>query len=183
MKNTIVLNFYGGPGTGKSTMTAGVFAKLKWAGVNCEMALEYAKDIVWEGSLNKLSNQIYLFGKQHHRVFRLLGKVDVILTDSPIMLSLEYGQGDHYKNFREFVLSEYNKLNNCDIFLQRTKGYNPAGRTQTLEEAMAIDERLKTILQSNATGGFYEFVGEQASEEKIKDLVMTLIERNNSLPF
>lgn len=39
-----VINLFAGPGSGKSTTCAGVFSKLKLAGVNCEMALEYAKD-------------------------------------------------------------------------------------------------------------------------------------------
>lgn len=41
-----VINLFAGPGSGKSTTCAGVFNKLKLAGINCEMALEYAKDKV-----------------------------------------------------------------------------------------------------------------------------------------
>jgi hypothetical protein len=175
IKETIVVNFYGGPGTGKSTMCAGVFARLKWAKVNCEMALEYAKDIVWEGSLNKLENQIYLFGKQHHRVFRLLGKVDVVLTDSPLLLSLVYGPENDA--FRNFVKQEYGKMNNCDIFLHRVKEYNQAGRTQNLEDAKKIDDKLLNILTVNDSV-FHTFVGEQESEEKVKDLILSILDRN-----
>ena len=50
----IVVNLFAGPGSGKSTTCAGVFAKLKLAGVNCEMALEYAKDKVWEERIKYL---------------------------------------------------------------------------------------------------------------------------------
>ena len=64
----IVVNLFAGPGSGKSTTCAGVFSKLKLAGVNCEMALEYAKDKVWENSLDVLDDQIYVFGKQLHRL-------------------------------------------------------------------------------------------------------------------
>lgn len=66
-----VINLFAGPGSGKSTTCAGVFSKLKLAGVNCEMALEYAKDKVWEQSFHTLDNQIYIFGKQLHRLWRL----------------------------------------------------------------------------------------------------------------
>mgnify|MGYP000518715851 CR=1 FL=1 len=41
---TLLINFYGGPDTGKSTTAAGVFRAQKILGVNCEMALEYSKD-------------------------------------------------------------------------------------------------------------------------------------------
>ena len=33
----IVVNLYAGPGAGKSTLSAYTFAKLKMAGVNCEL--------------------------------------------------------------------------------------------------------------------------------------------------
>ena len=54
--DTLLVNFYAGPGTGKSSTMAGVFSELKWMGVNCEMAPEFAKEKVWEGSLNILDN-------------------------------------------------------------------------------------------------------------------------------
>ena len=54
----IVVNLFAGPGSGKSTTCAGVFSKLKLIGINCEMALEYAKDKVWENSLDVLNDQI-----------------------------------------------------------------------------------------------------------------------------
>ena len=59
MRRTIVINLFGGPGVGKSTLCASVFARLKIMGVDCEMASEYVKDIIWEESYKKLENQIY----------------------------------------------------------------------------------------------------------------------------
>ena len=46
--NTLVINLFSGPGVGKSTTAAMVFAKLKMNGVDCEMALEFAKEKVWD---------------------------------------------------------------------------------------------------------------------------------------
>lgn len=85
MTDTLIVNFFGGPGTGKSTTTAHVFSLLKWKGYNCEMALEYAKEKVWEGSLDVLDDQIYLFGEQYHRIKILENKVDIISCDSPFL--------------------------------------------------------------------------------------------------
>lgn len=39
---TIVINFFGPPGAGKSSLTAKTFAKLKKMGVNAELVDEYA---------------------------------------------------------------------------------------------------------------------------------------------
>ena len=56
--DTLVINLCGGPGTGKSTLSANLFAKLKMAGVDVELAPEYVKDLVWEESFKKIENQI-----------------------------------------------------------------------------------------------------------------------------
>lgn len=143
--NTLLVNLFGGPGTGKSTTAAGVFHQLKLQGVNCEMALEYAKDKVWEESEQVLDNQLYVFGKQFHRVWRLLGKVDIIITDAPLLNSILYYE-DKNPFFPEMVLFEHNRLNNLDVLLERVKDYNPAGRLQTEEKARALDNKIKGIL-------------------------------------
>ena len=44
----ICINFYGGPGIGKSTMAAKMFAALKTAGVKTELVGEFAKDLVYD---------------------------------------------------------------------------------------------------------------------------------------
>lgn len=142
---TLVVNFFGGPGTGKSSTTASTFAALKWRDVNCEMALEFAKDKVWERSAHVLDNQLYVFGKQFHRIYRLLDQVDVILTDAPLLNSILYYQGAN-EHFSRMVFEEHRQLRNVNIFLQRIKPYNPAGRLQDEQEAKALDKRIVHIL-------------------------------------
>lgn len=146
--DTILINFYAGPGSGKSSTMAGVFSELKWMGVNCEMAPEFAKEKVWEGSLNILDNQIYVFGKQLHTIHRLLGKVEVIITDSPLLLSIIYGKNE-CKEFRDLVLAVYKKFNSWNIFLNRQKAFNPSGRLQTENEAKSIDRKILSLLKDN----------------------------------
>jgi hypothetical protein len=142
---TLVVNLYGGPGTGKSTVAAGTFEALKWQGINCELVTEYAKDKVWEGSHNILSYQIYIFGKQLFRIQRLLGKVDVIVTDAPILLSLVYGYNQS-EEFKNLVLREYSNLYSFDVFLERQKSYNPAGRVQNEDDAKLLDVDIREML-------------------------------------
>lgn len=143
---TICVNYASGPGAGKSTLCAETFSKLKWAGVNCEMATEYAKDKTWEGSFGVLENQLYVFGKQQHRIFRLRDKVDVIVTDSPLFLSLYYDKTRN-PHLRGLVMGEFAKCDNMTYLLERRKDYNPAGRSQTEHEAKAIDSDVYAILE------------------------------------
>jgi tRNA uridine 5-carbamoylmethylation protein Kti12 len=143
---TLVVSLYGGPGTGKSTMTSRVFAELKDLGINCEIASEYAKDITWQKSYHVLSNQLYIFAKQQHRIWRLDGQVDVILTDSPLLSSVIYASSETSPLFKQLVYEECNKRPKLDIFLKRVKPYNPSGRSQTEDEAKELDELFHQLL-------------------------------------
>jgi hypothetical protein len=148
MKETIVINFFGGPGVGKSTLCAAVFVKLKVSGIDCEMATEYAKDITWEESYKKLENQIYVFGKQHSRVNRLLGKVDVVITDSPLLNSIVYDNSNN-DALKNLVLYEFKKLNTLNFYVSRRIKYEENGRNQSIDDAIKIDNIYKKILEDN----------------------------------
>lgn len=139
LKKTLVINLYSGPGAGKSTLAAWIFAKLKQLEINVELVTEYAKDKVWEESYGILNNQIYMFSKQHHKLNRVLGKVDVIITDSPIMMGVCYDLEDNLE-LKKLVYSEYLKMNNLNYFLNRTTNYEEIGRNQNLEEAIEMDK-------------------------------------------
>ena len=90
MSKTLVCNLHGGPGTGKSTTAAQVFASLKLKGVNAELVTEYAKGWAWQDRKIKPLDQFYLFGKQLHREYLLYDKVDVIVSDSPTAIAAFY---------------------------------------------------------------------------------------------
>lgn len=144
--NTLVVNLFGGPGVGKSSCMAHLFALLKWDDVNCEMAPEFAKSKVWEGSHSVLDNQVYIFGKQQHAINRLLGKVDVVVTDSPLLLSLIYGK-ESSSAFKSLVRGEFFSHKSLNYFLARTKKYQEAGRLQTEDEAKGIDLAIENMLK------------------------------------
>lgn len=147
-KETLVVSLYAGPGSGKSTSMAGIFAELKLAGVNAEMAPEFAKEKVWEKSFNVLGNQIYVFGKQLHTLVRVAGQVDVVVTDSPLLLSLIYGKNE-LQEFKQLVLAVNGQFRMLNFFLQRKKKYNPSGRMQTEPEARDIDCQILNLLDDN----------------------------------
>lgn len=145
MKDALVINLIGGPGSGKSTIAAGLFYELKKKGYLCELVTEYAKDKVWEESYKTLDDQIYVFGKQFHRMFRVKDKVDVIITDSPLPLSIIYDKGES-KYFHKLVIEQYNNFKNIMVFVDRETKYENEGRMQTEDEARMIDERIKHVL-------------------------------------
>lgn len=170
---TLVVNMLAGPGAGKSTIAAGLFAALKLRNVNVELVTEYAKDRVWEEAFRTLDNQIYMFGKQHHRIWRILGKVDVIVTDSPMLLSLHYGK-NLSSSFRQLVLEEHLKARSLNVYLERQKPYTPIGRVQTEDQARNIDKDIIEVLESNQL----EYIKEVADAgviERLADRVQELL--------
>lgn len=142
---TYVLNLCGGPGAGKSTAAAGIFAKLKKLGIECELALEYAKDCVWNESYTTMNDQVYVFGKQYHRIWRLQNKVQIIIVDSPLPLSIIYSKLDS-KYFNDFVIECYNSFNNKMYFIERNEVFIENGRVHSLEQSLAIDNQIKELL-------------------------------------
>lgn len=145
----IVVNLYGGPGVGKSTTAAMVFSLLKQKGVNAEYVPEFAKDLTWHGRQETLKDQVYVLGKQHHKLFMLEDQVEVVVTDSPLLLTLHYGK-DHFDSLKELALDLYMTYDNYDVFLVRTKPYNPKGRNQTEDEAKDIDVSIREILRQHS---------------------------------
>lgn len=147
----IVVNLFGAPGAGKSTGAAYIFAKLKMAGINAELVTEFAKDKVWEENAEVFKNQAYIFGKQSFRLSRLKDKVDVIVTDSPLLLCEYYNnQPELGDEFEKTVQNVFMSYDNMIYFLQRVKPYNPKGRFQTEEESDEIAEDLFSFVYDRA---------------------------------
>ena len=143
----IIVNLFGVPGAGKSTGAAYIFSKLKMLGINAELVTEFAKDKVWENNNEVFKNQAYLFGKQSFKISRCKNKVDVIVTDSPLALSIFYNNDNVLgESFNETVIKVFNSYENMNYLLLRTKPYNPHGRLQTEEESNDLKEPMINLL-------------------------------------
>jgi len=154
-QKSLLISLFAGPGCGKSTTMAGIFHELKCLDVNCEMGHEFAKEKVWEESYAVLRDQIYVFAKQLHTLRRLEGKVSVIVTDSPILLSLIYGKHEP-QSFKDMVIDVHNEFNSINFLLRRRKKFNPAGRMHSLDQSKKIDKEIEAVLKKN--GVAYETV-------------------------
>jgi len=154
-EKTTIINLYGGPGAGKSTSAAYLYYLLKKQGANVELVREYVKDWAWEKRKITTFDQIYFLGKQTRRESMLYGKVNWIVTDSPVMMNLYYAQRycppSLTEGIRAGTLSFYRQAaedghNHIHVMLERTKPYASEGRYQTEEEAKEIDGGVKRLL-------------------------------------
>lgn len=152
VKTPININLFAGPGTGKSTIAAELFSTLKRQHKKVELVTEYAKDVTYRGDMNTLTDQLYLMGKQHHKLWRLLQHdIDIIIHDSPFIMGLNYVQDNGIlpvQEFSDMALKLFNNYRNINIFLERNpeNGYQQIGRSQTLQEAQNIDNEILTFL-------------------------------------
>ena len=140
-----VINLFGGPGSGKSTTAAAAFAMMKNMGLRVELVTEYAKDLTYEKG--DLTNQLSILGEQDRRLRRLLGQVDYVVTDSPLLLGLMYASGSFSAPwFTSAALGAFGSYDNVNFLLRRVKPYATYGRGQTEDEAKVIDERTRCLL-------------------------------------
>lgn len=141
----LVVNLFGGPGSGKSTTAAGVFHALKIRGVNAELVTEYAKDLTWEDRYHALENQPLILGKQFHRLWRIHKKVEIAITDSPIFLGIIYNQ-DKLKHLPPLVMELHKMFKSINYFIKRGNNYSNVGRRHNLGESMKIDDKVRRYL-------------------------------------
>lgn len=179
MKKPVVINLTGAPGAGKSTGAAKLFYELKTLGINCELVSEFAKDKTWEHNATALNCQEYIFGKQSYRLKRCRNEVDVIITDSPLPLTIIYTQDEFIKKpLTDLVMAIYNSYDNINFFINRVKPYNPKGRNQTAEESDALSFEIKNLYrQLNIP--YIEIDGNTAGYDTAVAIIMDKLNNKN----
>lgn len=158
--DSLIINFFGGPGIGKSTQSAGLFTEMKKHHMDVELTYEFPKIVAWEENYSAVKDQFYITANQHRNISRLYGKVKYIIVDSPIILGMvykdryskepEYPAMFYDESFDNFVINLFKKYNSLNILLTRNdETYDENGRFQNLQESKDIDNEIKEKLLSN----------------------------------
>lgn len=143
-----VINLFGGPGVGKTTTYLGLSYELKRRGLSFEAVDEYAKKAVWEGREDILADQLYILAKQNKQLVRLIGKVDIVVNEAPIINGMAYTPENYYSSFGPFVREVWNSYDNMSFLIERRFDYDPVGRYQDEQGAIEVDFRVKELLDS-----------------------------------
>jgi deoxyadenosine/deoxycytidine kinase len=154
-----IVNLFGGPGIGKSSIASGLTYKLKKKHITCDNPYEFPKVLAWDENHSAIKDQLYVLANQHRGIVKSFGKVDYIILDSPIILSLVYKsvyKGMEYpatlygESFDKMVLDIHNQYDTLNILLKRTEGgYNEKERYQTLDESKVLDDAIENTLINN----------------------------------
>jgi len=175
------INFLGGAGVGKSTVSALVYAYMKKNDQSVELVREYVKDWAYENRKINPYDQVYFFCKQLRREYVVLNAgVRYIISDSPLPLQIVYGKKNGLTNETVNGLVSINtefekEFPSFNIFLERNdKQYIKQGRYETKEEAIAVDNLVKKLMDDwgylyvsfnwDDTKGIIEYIGEQIND-------------------
>jgi hypothetical protein len=145
-----VVNLFGPPGVGKSSLRSGVFWLMKSLHMSVEEVSEYAKYLVLTERTWQLEReQLYLLAKQHHKQAILQGRYEYAVTDSPLLLCAFYANRDDDTNFVRLTRETFDQFDNINFYVTRdlTDGpFETQGRVHDREQARLVDERLRQCL-------------------------------------
>ena len=151
--STQVINILGGSGLGKSTLAAGLFYEMKSQGMSVELVTEYVKQWAWKGHKVSPLDQPLIFGHQSNLEASLYGKVDYIITDSPLLISSVYEKFYNGESIVEEAVHKFMRRAEAqgvvyhNFLLTRNKAFDPRGRYETEEQAKQVDKLIESSLQ------------------------------------
>ena len=142
--------FYGGPGVGKSTLAAAVFAALKTQHYPVELVDEAIKGMAWQELPARGFDTVWLFGKQIRREDIVLRSGGYVISSGPIMMQCYYMQhrGESWaKDLINIAQLSEEIYPSIHLFVDRVVPYKPEGRYEaTEEEATRHDFMIRDFL-------------------------------------
>lgn len=146
---TVLINLFGGPGVGKSTLALGLGYHLKLQGKEAAVIIEEAKPWALRGDPIDGRAQLEIASRQYAAESRYYGLVDYIITDSPMELQAFYfwmrTGWDCYKDL-VIGLERHKDVVIRNLWVERMVMYVGTGRFQTDSEARDVDDRMFLFL-------------------------------------
>jgi hypothetical protein len=182
--DTLHVNLWGIPGTGKKIVASELHSILARMGASVESVQEYAKELGWAGQLAKQDangdlievDQFVICGEQYRRENLVHGVAQVVITEAPVLAGVLYALEDDEPELRALLRRRTSGWRNLDVLLQNNIGqrYDSRGRIQSREESMAMMPRLEELL-SNERPGFVRMGVDDAAQA-----IATLVELKHS---
>jgi hypothetical protein len=146
------------------------------------MNREYVKGWIWEGKPITPCDQVYIFAKQSKNERTLImNNLDFIVTDSPMALSIFYGEKyDQYEiEFTpcRLLLKQHHKFCRDNgyktehYFLVRGNEYQDKGRLQSRREALDFDLQMRVFMESLGIKYKTILCNEDTEEKIVRDVL------------
>lgn len=143
----LLINFIGAPGAGKTTLAAGVYHNLKTKNWNVELITEYTKELILTSDFWSLSDELLVFTEKYKRI-KKMENVDLVITDSPLLNSVIYGEEKYGKVGQDFFKTVAGTFDSLYYNVVRVKPYVPIGRMPDENLAKEAGTKLLNILDS-----------------------------------
>lgn len=141
--NTVVINAFAGPGAGKTLSAWEIATRLKRLGYETELVTSYARELAWNDRLEMLDgsidNQLEILQEQVHRIDALYGKVDFIITDSPLLLNTLY-LNKHDEEYEQLTSSLFKQYRNFSYVAERN------AEQTAVEQDIIFDQQIADAL-------------------------------------
>jgi len=170
-----IINLFGGPGAGKTTLAYYLAYRFKQAGFRAELVGEAAREIIYDRNPPSLGsrtadqltdNQFLISGLQSERIQRLQRHgIEIAIADSPLLMGLMYVNDT---DMRKALWQAINAFQNTmpapsNIFCRRTAGqYDKESRAQSETEAILIDNRILKTFDFDPKFSFVHRWGQEA---------------------
>jgi hypothetical protein len=172
----LIVEFFAGPGSGKTTIASGCWSYYKAEGYVCEFVREYAQELIFSGRRHLLSEQIIVNAGQLERYANLrLNNCPLAFADSSAKLGRIYDREPEPARLLGSLIDHYydTKLRTIKVFVHRTKQYTSFGRGSSEQLARRRDREIYE------TFGPYDFecTGEQQGlQDLLRELTPRLID-------
>ncbi len=146
-----VIEFWGSPGSGKSTFAAECFSEAAKQGLNAHLVTEFIKDHAVRGLPIGELDQIWITGEQTRKEAGTYGKYEFVFTDSPILLPAFFAH--HYDEDDMGLASvvcrwenranALHNINRIRVFLPLVEEwFKQTGRYESFEQSKAMSDKL-----------------------------------------
>ena len=146
----MVINFFGGPGVGKTTLAAELFSALKKRQAEVQLIGDFATECILQGNEDALKDQLFVFGNCYHRMVTAYESSLVTITDAPFLLSCIY-QTNLPPSFTDLVIEMHHRFQALNVLLDvREESYNHSmvGCVHSLSESISLDRQIESLLLS-----------------------------------
>ena len=162
-----LVNLYGSVGSGKSTIAAGVFARLKVLRYSVNLIVEFSRELGYDRSM-AINDMPYVIGNQWHRIQQSF-RFDIAVNDCPLALWTVY-HSEMDKECANLIFALEKKFPSLNYLLEREfPMYHPyGGKVDSLDRKMKEHHiKIKEMLDSHGI----EYTVLKSNENAIDSIV------------